>query len=268
VRKIKVKKAPLSALDKFIYFSCIMLNIVLFGFIIWFFLSFSVNIAFLSEETVAAEPETMVLCFMPLLAFPIAFAVPIFKMINDKQPILGNKKFKPKWNDKIEKTYPLFTEDFKEYVWPQKRKKAIRYIVIVSILLIISIFVSLLALYPRTELDSNHNLYTYNSFNELTDQKNINDADKINISIGKPPRSAKYRIVLSFYFEDQTSYVFWIHSFDEMSTVETLEYMIQLKSLFKDKCYIKGADKIQYLLQDTIHTDKEKELLYKLFDYS
>jgi hypothetical protein len=270
VRKLKGKKVPLSALDKFIYFSFFVLDVVLLISIMWFFLSVSVNIAFMNGKTVAAEPEMAVLCFLPLILFPFVFAVTVCIMISRKQPLFGNKKFKPKLGERMILTYPLFGGDFKKHVWPEKKKKVMVYTAIVSGLLAISIAISLFAIYPRCELDSDGKLYTYNSFNELVDERSAEDAQKIKIIISKGGgrRSVpNRRIAIWFEFGDQGRYSFGLHSFERMDTVEALEYLISLKSRYRDKIEIGGTEDMPYLLRDRKYTGREKELVYELFDY-
>ncbi|MBQ8387709.1 MAG: hypothetical protein IJX46_02140 [Clostridia bacterium] len=270
MRKLKGKKAPLSALDKFIYFALILLDVGLFVFIMWFFLTMPVNIAFMNERTVAAEPAAALLCFFSLIVFPWVFAVPVCMMISRKQPIFGNKKFKPKRGERIIMTYPLFSDDFKKHVWPEKKKKVILYTSIVSGLLAVSIAISLFAIYPRRELDSDGKLYTYNSFNELVDERSAEDAQKIKIIIsngtGMHPGPNR-RISIWFEFGDQSRYSFGLQSFEKMSTIEALEYLIYLKSLYRDKVEIGSTKDMPYLLRDRKYTGREKELVYELFDY-
>jgi hypothetical protein len=102
------------------------------------------------------------------------------------------------------------------------------------------------------------------------DERSAEDAQKIKIIISKGGgrRSVpNRRIGLLFDFGDQSRYSFGLHSFEKMDTVEALEYLIYLKSLYRDKIEIGNTDDMPYLLRDRKYTGREKELVYELFDY-
>lgn len=85
-------------------------------------------IGFAEDGVVAAnERAAFAFCSLPLaltLGWGIGF--PAGRAIDEKQPLFGNKKFKPKFGEPVINTFPVFSEEFKQYVYPPKKRPSKR----------------------------------------------------------------------------------------------------------------------------------------------
>lgn len=273
-KKIKAKKIPLSLLDKTIYYVLMLLSILFTAFILLFFGSaLPIKIAFSDSSVVAAKNSAAIGCSMPLiLVFITSICAVSGYGLQIKQPIFGNKSFKPKGSKPMLKTFPLFSKEFRNSLAPQKRSTIKKVVLAVSIALLISSIIMLLGLFPRMTLDHQNNICTYNSFNQITHRNTVESAEKlmINIKYSNSTRgyNPSYLIELKFVFEDQT-YRFTTGNFHEMSKEQTLEYMLYLKDFFKNGQYeITNIDRMNKLLDYGSFTAEETALIYRLFDYT
>jgi len=264
-RKIKMPKMPLSTLDKLIY--CL---IFLLGCLLPIFLMLSLGVtlpqklAFRDPSIVASDSVAALLTSALLslaLAAPCALAMYGFQA---KQPIFGNKKFKPKTFTPILKTFPIFSKEFRNSLTDKTKRKLKRIAVIVTACILITALAYTFCLYPRNVLDQKNNILTYNSFNQITRVDSIESAQKLIIRITRG-RHRTYGISLDFVFEDE-SYSFGFNNFAEFTTQEKLEYMLYLKEHFRGRYEFANANRIDNLLSYANFTDTEADLIYQLFD--
>ncbi|MBQ8408081.1 MAG: hypothetical protein IJY39_04385 [Clostridia bacterium] len=222
-----------------------------------------------SDESVIARDLTGNLYALPLcFTLMLSTMIPICIGISDKQPIFGNKKYKPKWSVPIIKTYPIFSKEFRQQVLSKKSTKSIifSFFVIFLAFLLLSLTILSFGIYPRKVLNKQNEFQKYNSFNTLVRTDKIEDADELIIKIERSSRGRSYSIKLKFVFDGE-SYVIG-SSFKDMSRKESLEYLLYLKSFFDEGEYtIKNDGRIASLIYDRNYTEEEAELIYQLFDY-
>lgn len=271
-KKNGAKKPPLSFLDKLIYIVLIALGVI--GTTIIVILMQAVTEDGLSRSypgTIACNNYAVVFCAVPLIML-VALALCALAVLGleKKQPIFGNKKYKPDIMKPSMRVYPLFSKEFPETLSEGTKRKIKKLSVAFSVAFVIFTIVLLLGIYPRHTIDKNNVLASYNSFNVQTHTCSISDADKLEISIvrnsGGKYHSTSFGIEL--IFEDNGhKYIYNLGSFGDKSEKEKLEYMLYLKSL---------VAKERYELNNTYYMDEfinyrdygrgERSLLYELFD--
>jgi hypothetical protein len=140
-------------------------------------------------------------------------------------------------------------------------------VIIVALIFVCTVLVSFFIL-PRTVLDRENSLKTYDSFGNLTKTVNVEDSDMIIFSIDKGrPSTRHYYIKMEITFAEKT-YSFSTGLFEKMSESEALEYMIYLKSLVGENYAIDGIERMEKLINSQKYNSEEKALVYELFDYS
>ena len=271
-RKInkKIKKMPLSALDTFIYVLFEILGISMIIIVTVIFRDLAKSVAYSDESVIAwvGNGSSVALASMPL-AMVIGFSIglpPAFAF-DRKQPLFGNKRFVPKPGQIVITLTPIMSRKF----WQEMTEKTRRrlwtiLVIIVALIFVCTVFVSFFIL-PRTVLDMENNLKTYDSFGNLTKTVHVEDSDTIVFSIDKVRRSYKYYIKMEITFAEKT-YSFGTGSFEKMSDSEALEYMIYLKSLVGENYAIDGIEQMEELINSQKYNAEEKALVYELFDYS
>lgn len=273
MRKIKngAKKPPLSLLDMTIYVFIIFSGASL-GIAVFYFLGFLFprSIAFADDTVVASSGIAALICAIPLsLMTFFIIAVASGEGVNNKQPIFGNKRFKPSRLTPVIKTYPLFSKEFKKNLSSSTKRDIRKTIKICIIIFMICSLIYIPSICPRTVLDKNNNFTTYNVFNKATHNCTITDAENLIIDIY---HNINYRsddtwgIQLEFSCADKT-HQFNLGSFYEMNIEETLNYMLYLKSLMSDRYEITNIDRMGKLIWDRGFSEKETQLVYELFDY-
>lgn len=188
-----------------------------------------------------------------------------------KQPIIGNKKFKPDILKPTIKTYPLFSKEFKADLSYKSRKKIKSIGKFVFITFLVCLFIFPFGIFPKKVLDSDNNCITYNVFNQITHKVNLEDANEMEIAIIKKNRRRSfdkyYAIEVSFIFDNKV-YEYHMGNFAAETNEKILKEMLRLKELFADGRYrIIGSDMLNNFLENKEYTNKEIELVYQLFDY-
>ena len=193
IKKIKrniknIPRPPLSALDKFIYFSMIAVLAVLWFVLIY---SFAITIpmlhAFSYNGVVAAANEWGLLFVFPLEMLIMVPVIAVGMGWQKKQPIFGNQKFyttqKFKAIYQTAMVHPIFSAEFKKNLSEKKKRSIKRAVCICLVLLVVFSLLSLLGICPRYVLDENNTILKYNSFDKNTAKVDIRDADKVIIGI-------------------------------------------------------------------------------------
>lgn len=271
-RKIKrnLRRIPLSFIDKLIYCVLMIAAIVLALSLLLVSLFISMDIAFADETVMASDVgESPFWAVFPLM---LTLFVPVVAVLstgyNRKQPIFGNKHFKPKWDEPTQKTYPIFSRKFRESITPKAKKVYLLYFKIFAACLLVSILIFPLGLFSRESIDSDDRFIRYNTFNRIVHQTDISKAQSLTIKITEVTRPHNLYISLDFKFED-SKYSFRTGDFmHNREDIKGLEYMLHLKSFFEEGEYtILRADKLQELIDENNYDQAEAALIYQLFDY-
>jgi len=272
-RKIKTPKVPLSGLDKFIYI------------VLWLvgFFSGIVILAFcgttLPETVVFSDPTVIAYHGMAFFfcAIPIAGYISLTLMIlvaygwDRKQPIFGNKKFKPKFGQPVIKTFPLFSKEFRDSLSEKQKKRIKRTATVLLILLVVCAAILPFGIYPRSVLNNQNHFKHYNSFNQLTDEVTVGEADRLILEItyrNNRKSSPSWGIELTFEYEHR-DYKLTLGGFGDMEREDVLRHMLLLKRYFDEDQYeILHIDRMENLVDYQDFTDAELKLVYDLFDYT
>jgi hypothetical protein len=267
----KPMRYPLSRLDKFLYSIILVIGCIMSAAVVVIMAVIRDKVAFADASVVAVDGSDAVLLILPLCFFFLIISLfPLIYLDSYKElPIFGNKSFKPRPGLPYEEETPIVSRKFWQEMSDKTRDKIAKFLVAVSVILVICLALSLFGIYPRTVLDEENNIKTYNSFNEITDICNVEKADKLIIDIGvSSSRSNKsYYIELVFVFGEK-KYDFGQGSFREMKREDVLEYMLRTKADFSGKYEVNGIDFMERLFKNKNFTAEEKALVYELFDYN
>jgi hypothetical protein len=273
-KKIKVKVPPLSGLDKFIYVMGYLVDFALLAvFLLVFGKAIPEAVAFSDPSVVARHGEAGLLCAVPMtLLVTFTPAILVGCGWDRKQPIFGNKKFKPKFGQPVIKTFPLFSKEFRQSLTEKQVKRIKRIAAILLIVFVVFAVILSLGIYPRTVLDSQNRFKAYNSFNQLTDEVAVQEADRLTLEItyhtSRRGFSRSWGIQLTFAYEHR-DYKLALGGFGDMEREDVLRYMLSLKDYFKDGRYeILSTEWMDRLIDDKNFTATEQKLVYDLFDYT
>lgn len=274
-RKIKrnLRRIPLSFIDKLIYCVLMIAAIVLALSLLLVSYLLSSDIAFADETIIAsdvgASPYWAVFPLMWTLFVPVVAV--LSTGYNRKQPIFGNKHFKPKWDEPTQKTYPIFSRKFRESITPKAKKVYLLYFKIFAVCLLVSILIFPLGLFSRESIDSDYRFIRYNTFNRIVHQTDISKAQSLTIGVvaSSSRGSSKRYPSLKFKFED-SEYSFDSRDFmPDKEERDVLEYLLYLKSFFEPEQYeITDTKYINYIIDYGDYTPEEVGLIYRLFDYN
>lgn len=273
-RKIKgknaAKKPPLSKLDKAIYIVGIMLGIA------WGITFMFICIATIPKAVVSSDESIIsynsrisgLWCELPLIMFFWFFPGVLFAcLMNAKQPIFGNKRYKPPTFAPVIKAYPLFSKEFRQNLTDEAKRKIKKTAKSILITFIVCVIIFPFGIYPREAIDKNYNFLSYNSFDQKIRSSNIKEADHLIIRITSGRRSSRRYIRMEFKFEGKT-YTFSEHHFDGMTREEALKHMVYLKSFFdEDEYEIINAHLIDAYIYQRGYSNTELALVYDLLDY-
>ena len=168
-RKVKTPKVPLSRIDKLIYvITCLVSFAWLFVIMFAFGYMIPDAVAFSDPTVVAHNDSVLLLCCVPM-AFYMSLTPGILASLGweRKQPIFGNKKFKPKFGQPVIKTFPLFSKEFRDSLNEKQKKRIKRIATILLILFVVCAAILPFGIYPRSVLDNQNHFKHYNSFNLL-----------------------------------------------------------------------------------------------------
>ena len=273
-RKIKTPKVPLSGLDKFIY---VIIWLVSFA---WMFV-IMLGCGYIIPEVVAFSDPTVVAYSDTVLMFcciPMAFYMSLTPGIlasygwEHKQPIFGNKKFKPKFGQPVIKTFPLFSKEFRDSLSEKQKKRIKRTATVLLILLVVCAAILPFGIYPRSVLNNQNHFKHYNSFNQLTDEVTVEEANRLILEIdysrGHRGSSPSWGIELTFEYEHRDCSL-TLGGFGNMEREDVLRHMLLLKRYFREDQYeILHIDRMENLVDYQDFTDAELKLVYELFEYT
>jgi hypothetical protein len=269
MRKAPLPKPPLSFIDKLIY------GLILVGGFLWMFLVMHVFGEKIPRIIAFSDPAVKAFgAEFPIWCLPLAFLGYIFLWIvaltgiTVKQPIFGNKRFKPKFGVNVIKMYPFFSKDFWQNLSDKYKKRINTFLFVSVISLAVCALVLFFGIFPRKVVDGKNNFISYDSLNRVTETHNITGVDEMTVEITRTSRKRRvsYHLYVRFTFDDKT-YSLPLGCLEDAGYEETLEYMLYLKSLVpQSKRYYENAKWISELAARKEFTSEEKRLLYELFD--
>ena len=271
IPRSKARKPPLSKLDVFLYALVILLGMALcFTVLILFIKVIPTAIAFSRPDVVAfMSGIATVLCPFPIfVAIMLLTIIPAAQGLEKKQPIFGNKSFKPRFGSAVINVFPLFSRDFRDKVYPRVRRKVRRYCLIAGMVLLISILLLPFGLYQGKALSRDGTLRTYNVFGQVSHSSSIDEAEQMVIRItGRRGRHNSPAVAIRYVCQGQT-YQFPTGAFDEENHSATLAYMIRLKEQRDGRYEVEtNWDRLERFLDLENFTDEERALICELFDY-
>lgn len=269
MRKAPLPKPPLPLIDKLIY------GLILVGGFLWMFLVMHVFGEKIPRIIAFSDPAVKAFgAEFPIWCLPLAFLGYIFLWIvaltgiTVKQPIFGNKRFKPKFGVNVIKMYPFFSKDFWQNLSDKYKKRINTFLFVSVISLAVCALVLFFGIFPRKVVDGKNNFISYDSLNRVTETHNITGVDEMTVEITRTSRKRRvsYHLYVRFTFDDKT-YSLPLGCLEDAGYEETLEYMLYLKSLVpQSKRYYENAKWISELAARKEFTSEEKMLLYELFD--
>lgn len=271
--KTKAKRPPLSALDKTLYAIFGLSGLVLpFVMIRVFGIWLPSLIAFAYPDVIASR-STTAFAFSSVLIF--ASILPFFLAIifwEKRLPLLGNKKYKPKWSEKILHTPPLFSKQFFVQMSDERKKWLKIGLIIVAALLLVHAIVLPFAFLKRTTVDVHGNIRQYDMLGRTTNELHIEDADLIVVIIDQERIRARhasrieYQLRVDYYFGEE-QYRFDDEDFSHMNAEELFTYLSGLKATYGDTFTTKNAQYVDDLISyKKFYNQRAKQLLYQIFD--
>jgi hypothetical protein len=269
-RKLKAQKPPLSALDNAIYLGAIVFFMAVFSLALYSLAQIPSVIAFRDEAVVGiAGGSAILLLALPWYMFsamvpPVVLSI----MMSNRQPIVGNRRFKPKFGQPVIKVYPLFSRELRESLPAARRVGFVRTAVILLVIFLVLAALIPFGIYQRATLDRDDVISEFGVRNQVKNSFAVEDADDILIRIEvSGRRSHRTYLSMTLVFGDE-EYKFTPSAFHKMSTAEALRYMIRLKELAPDKVEISRTDRMERLLRDYDYSAAEIALIYELFEYN
>ncbi len=271
IPRSKARKPPLSNLDVFLYMLVILLGMALcFTVLILFVTVIPTAIAFSRPGVVAfMGGVATVLCPLPsFVGLMLLTIIPAALGLEKKQPIFGNKSFKPRFGTSVINVFPLFSKDFRDKIYPRVRRKVRRYCLITGIVLLISIALLPFGICQGKTLSHDGTLSTYNAFGRVSHSSSVDDAEQMVIRImGRRGRHNSPAVAVRYECQGHT-YQFPTGAFDEESYAATLAYMVRLKEQLGGRYEVEtNRDRLERFLNIKNYNSEERALIYELFDY-
>ena len=203
---------------------------------------------------------------------PLFFVVALTPMIagscglQRKQPIFGNKRFRPKGLTPMQPVYPLFSREFRESMSKRERKRWKYSLIALAVAVVVSLVILPWGFSPRGTLDDTDTLRTYDTFNRVTHTVALEDAEHLEITVYMHSRRAgrSYSPELIIESDGHTYSLNW-SDFPGYDRDEALEYMLYIKSFFQNGEYeITESHRLKHLLEEA--DPHRAQLLRKLYD--
>ena len=271
-KKLKAQKPPLSALDNAIYLGAIVFFMAVFSLALYSLAQIPSIIAFRDEAVVGiAGGSAILLLALPWYMFSAMVpTVVLALMMSNRQPIVGNRRFKPKFGQPVIKVYPLFSRELRESLPTARRVGFVRTAVILLVIFLVLAALIPFGIYQRATLDRDDVISEFGVRNQVKNSFAVEDADEILIRIevsGGRRGSHRTYLSMTLVFGDE-EYKFTPSAFHEMSTTEALRYMIRLKELAPDKVEISRTDRMERVLREHDYSAAEIALIDELFEYN
>ena len=270
-KKVRKKRmtAPLSVLDKVIYFA-VMLIITAIMTVCAIQLAIKIpdDIAF-SDGVIAVSSQSSWFSFMMIFMVGIMLELPLCIEIDKKIPLFGNKSFKPSGKYPAVTLTPLFTKKFFTELTRKKRRYIKIYFIALVIIILISAVVVGLCICPRKTLDENHRLITYNTLNQVTHEQKVENCKSFTVCVEWVSRRrglGYHQATVKFEFADCT-YSFALRQFEKLSVEDSLEYLLDVKEdLGKTRFRVENAEDLEEVFVHFDYSEYEKRLIRELFD--
>ena len=264
-KKIKhgAQRPPLSTMDKVFYGVEIFLSLFLALFaLIYLGGKFLDKLHTAKGNVLWVNNELGLLCIFP---FSAGFCFPLFILLcsarKKRIPIFGNADYKPKLFAPTVKVYPLGHPQYMENF--TKRERLILRImsIYLPVMLLISLVIYPMGIYPRRVYLENDTLITYNMFNEEIHKGQLLDAESLDITHNRS--SGRHdglpsNIVLHIHFSNES------YTFTLPHTVAAVEKALYIKSQFSpDRITI---DASEWVLINPEWDAEARPLLYELYE--
>ena len=268
---------PLSFPDKLIYWTVLLIVIILDFALLFGPFVLRDRIAFGEEAVVAkANDESLFWILVPWMTFFLMTFILWQHFYLERRPIFGRRNFRygpPAWP----KVYPLFMRN-KPYVWVSERTKKNRKSV--ALLLLVVLLVSFIpfpwALYDRSCLRSDGSVVRYSIVNQVHREYDSGKIDSVEIEtyryrVGRGSVKRCWGVRLILTTDSGKTYKFTHKDFREAEQGETpcwLTAMLQVKGRYSPEIITCGGlEDLEKVIADQKLTDEEAELLYRLFGY-
>ncbi len=270
VPRTKAKKPPLSKVDGILYGVAILLSMTL-TVAVPIVAMFVIPEAIATSRfgVIAVELQAAALfCPLPLfLTFSMVTLIPVVYGLNARQPIFGNKSFKPRFGDSVIRVFPLVSKDYWEQIYPRFRKRVRRYVLAAGIVMLVSLAILPWGFCRVKTLSADGSLKTYDSFGQVTHESSVDEAEKMVISIASGGgKNGRYRVPQLAYTCQGERYVLRPGSFCDTTRVEALSYMISLKERRGGRYECKGQDRVWELSDYEFYQPREMALVEELFE--
>ena len=164
------------------------------------------------------------------------------------------------------RTFPLFSREFRDLIYPRIRQRVKRYCLASGIVLLISLALLPLGLLQSKTLSYDGTLRTYNILGQVSHISSVEDAEEMIILItGRHNGRHSPKVTIRYECPGHT-YQFTTGAFEADSYAEALSYMLRLKEQRGGRYEVEDR-RLKSLLEYGNHTAEERALLYELFDY-
>ncbi len=272
-KKVRKKRmtAPLSVLDKIIYFAVMLIiTAVMTVCAIQLVITIPDDIAF-SDGVIAVTSQSSWFSFMMIFMVGTMLNLPMLIGLDRKIPLFGNKSFKPSGKYPAVTLTPLFTKKFFTELTRKKRRHIKIYFIALAIIFLVCAVVVGLCVCPRKTLDENRRLITYNTFNQVTHEQKIENCKSFTVCVEWVSRRrgvGHHQAAVKFEFADCT-YSFSLPQFEKMSVKDSLEYLLNVKEdLGKARFRVENAEDLEEVFVHFDYSEYEKSLIYELFDFN
>lgn len=261
-KKKRKATSNITSVLNFIYITaCVVYCVISLGGIL-VFPAIAKKIVFADPSAVALNQESQNIL---LIIFFFAFSLAMFVLYNKNKNLFWGQSQAGIYEQENKMLYTKFGSGNAE----KNKTKILKNIAACILIFVILFYAVFFSIYPRTVLCKNDEIKTYDYFNNVTETRNIQEADTIivHIELYRTRRESYYYIENVFIFSDK-QYSFASSSFGDMTNEEILEYMLRLKSDFAEKYVVRDTALVEELCQDQHFTEAEKALVYELFDYT
>ena len=263
----KKQMPPLSWVDKFVYWTVIILS---FGGMSVTFLPvilYQKNIAFSDETVIACSMGLGIVFTVPLSIWFLVIGVCTYESGYKKRlPLFGIKGFRygpPQWAPK----YPLFMKNKpSRYCLTEKQKATVGIVIVLSVL---CWAVLPLSFYERTCLHEDGSITYYNAVNQAEERWDPEDIRGIKLDTDRVggKSTSLWSVEISFVTDQDDEITFKAGEFSS-EWEKTMETMLRIKERYLPAVTIRGTDNLEQVVKDHDLTEVEQALLYQLFDVS
>lgn len=254
-RKNRRKVSTLSKFENFAYIFLMIISLIIVIGLLFYGMMLNKELAFNDENTVLFADRWTLLLILPLFLFVLIFIVGYL----DEAKSNGRHLFKKKQKKKLDKN--------------EKKYRIISYSAI-TIVGVISVLFAIGGIFGRTCLLNNGHIQVYSIANNVKNEYSLGDYSKITIEYGRESVGKHdWRPACYFNIETDSGKEFDFCMNDSRFLVSDIDKNLQ-NMLSVKECYEKqgidvsvdGEDKLEELIEYYEMNDREKEMLYELFE--